>query len=113
MNIKMEEKEMAKMEKMADSSRKISKEEFISYSKHSKCVKEYVEKGGHPNTSTSRFQADPVKIDKAMAAFRAIDKDNSGFVDREEFLIFTSNLPEKKRERLLNNLDKDGDGKID
>ena len=24
-----------------------------------------------------------------------------------------SNLPEKKREKLLNNLDKDGDGKID
>ena len=69
MNIKMEDKEMAKMEKMADSNRKISKEEFISYSKHSKCVKDYVEKGGH-SSSSSRFQADPVKIDKAMAAFR-------------------------------------------
>ena len=70
MNIKMEDKEKVKMGKMADSNRKISKEEFISYSKHSKCVKDYVEKGSHTSTSTSRFQADPVKIDKAMAAFR-------------------------------------------
>ena len=70
MNIKMEDKEMAKMEKMADSNRKISKEEFISYSKHSKCVKDYVEKGGHSSSSSSRFQTDPVKIDMAMAAFR-------------------------------------------
>ena len=27
--------------------------------------------------------------------------------------VFCSNLPVKKREKLLNNLDKDGDGKID
>ena len=30
-----------------------------------------------------------------------------------ETFCFRSNLPEKKREKLLNNLDKDGDGKID
>ena len=30
-----------------------------------------------------------VKMDKAAAAFRAIDTDNSGFLDREEFLKFT------------------------
>ena len=30
-----------------------------------------------------------VKMDKAAAAFRAIDTDSSGFLDREEFLKFT------------------------
>ena len=30
-----------------------------------------------------------VKMDKAAAAFRAIDTDHSGFLDREEFLKFT------------------------
>ena len=71
-----------------------------------------------------------MKGDQASLAFRAIDKDNSGFVDREEFLQFTrynrllrlarspwelnisSNLPADKQEKLLKKIDKDGDGKI-
>ena len=102
MHIKVEEKEMVKMEKMADSNRKISREEFVCYGKGSRAVKEWVEKAGHGHGKAGR--ADTVKIDKAMAAFKvgreskevpctessqAIDKDNSGFVDREEFLDFT------------------------
>ena len=72
-------------------------------------------------------RADTVKGDQASLAFRAIDKDNSGFVDRAEFLQFTrfepprhdekyfnisSNLPAAKQEKLLKKIDKDGDGKI-
>jgi len=37
----------------------------------------------------SRLLRKNVKMDKAAAAFRAIDTDNSGFLDREEFLKFT------------------------
>jgi len=116
MNIKMEEKDLAKMKKLADKNRKISREDFISYGKNSKGIKEYVDKAGkesHGHARTATVKIDKVKIDKALAAFKAIDKDNSGFVDREEFLNFTSNLPVHKREKLLANLDKDGDGKID
>ena len=82
-------------------------------------------------TKGSAVRADTVKGDQASLAFRAIDKDNSGFVDREEFLQFTrsvsrlkpsrhlawgldisSNLPAAKQEKLLKKIDKDGDGKI-
>ena len=84
-----------------------------------------------------------IKIDKALAAFKvntfgvsdlpalllvnlrvdtccmlyinsqALDTDNSGYLDREEFLNFASNMPSKNREKLLRSLDTDGDGRID
>ena len=44
---------------------------------------------------------------------KALDSDNSGYLDREEFLNFASNLPVKNREKLLKSLDSDGDGKVD
>ena len=50
---------------------------------------------------------------QALTAFKALDTDNSGFLDREEFLNFASNLPSRQRERLLESLDNDGDGRID
>ena len=50
------------------------REDFVSYGKHSKCVKEYVDKTAKDHQSnTNRATAvkvDPVKIDKAMAAFK-------------------------------------------
>ena len=44
---------------------------------------------------------------------QALDTDNSGYLDREEFLNFASNMPSKNREKLLRSLDTDGDGRID
>ena len=46
------------------------------------------EKAGRESKG-STAKADTVKGDQASLAFRAIDKDNSGFVDRAEFLQFT------------------------
>merc|ERR1712098_982112 len=114
MKIAIEEKELLKISKMADKNKRISKDNFVEYAKHSKSVKEYLEKVEREGNSPRRHSMpEAKKVDKATAAFQAIDRDNSGFVDREEFLKFTSNLPKEKQEKLLLTLDKDGDGRID
>ena len=58
-------------------------------------MKEYLERSGRGSSSRPapvQAAAQVRSMDKASAAFRAIDKDNSGFVDREEFLQFTRYL---------------------
>ena len=55
-------------------------------------MKEYLERSGRGSSSRPapvQAAGSVRSMDKASAAFRAIDKDNSGFVDREEFLQFT------------------------
>ena len=69
-----------------------SREEFINFAKSSGVVKEYLERSGRGSSSRPapvQAAAQVRSMDKASAAFRAIDKDNSGYVDREEFLQFT------------------------
>ena len=68
------------------------RDEFINFAKSSGVVKEYLERSGRGSSSRPapvQAAAQVRSMDKASAAFRAIDKDNSGFVDREEFLQFT------------------------
>lgn len=47
-------------------------------------------------------------------AWKAADKDEDGFISREEFAAMprVRNLPEDKRQRVFERLDKDGDGKL-
>ena len=69
-----------------------SRDDFIAYAKTCGSVKEYLEKVAREqhksSRSTSNITTDKA-VDKASMAFKAIDKDHSGFVDREEFLQFT------------------------
>jgi len=111
MDMKLTEKEKSKIDKLSDDQGKIARDDFVTYAKTCGSVKDYVDKiDREHHQSTSR----PVtaNLDKASAAFKAIDKDNSGYVDREEFLQFTKNLPAHQQEKLLKKIDKDGDGKI-
>ena len=72
-----------------------SREEFVTFAKSCGSVKDYLEKAAREQSrvsgagATTRPLVITGKQDQASTAFRAIDKDNSGFVDREEFLQFT------------------------
>ena len=60
----------------------------MSYAKTCGSVKDYLEKSSRDHQHGSSRPA-TANVDKASAAFKAIDKDNSGYVDREEFMQFT------------------------
>ena len=75
----------------------VLRDDFVQFAKSSKAVKTLIEKQtkvSMKEMERSRSQKN-IKIDKALAAFKALDTDNSGYLDREEFLNFASNLPVK------------------
>ena len=131
-NVKLDQKESARLQKICNNNNKInrsdlqeniffyntptcSRDEFVQFAKSSKAIKSLIEKQTKVSLKEmerSRSQKN-IKIDKALAAFKALDTDNSGYLDREEFLNFASNMPAKNRERLMKTLDADGDGRID
>ena len=72
------------------------RDDFVQFAKSSKAVKTLIEKQtkvSMKEMERSRSQKN-IKIDKALAAFKALDTDNSGYLDREEFLNFAS-MPSK------------------
>ena len=73
------------------------REDFVTFAKSCGSVKDYLEKAAREQSRGSGPSSRPPPVitgkqDQASTAFRAIDKDNSGFVDREEFLQFTRSI---------------------
>ena len=66
----------------------VAREEFLGCAKTCNSFKDYLDKVAREG-KTSGLRVDTVREDQASLAFRAIDKDNSGYVDRKEFLQFT------------------------
>jgi len=94
------DREVSKLERMSDESGEIERETFTAYAKKSEAFKEYMEaerKSG---------------IDKAEIAFKAIDRDNSGYITMAELGKLGTKMNQKKTEALMAKLDADGDGKI-
>ena len=53
-----------------------------------------------------------VVMETTELAFRIIDSDDDGYIDRAEFAKVSKNLSEKQIDKIWAKLDLDGDGKI-
>ena len=51
-------------------------------------------------------------MEKTELAFRLIDTDDDGYIDKSEFIKFSKNLSKEQVEKAWAKLDKDGDGRI-
>ena len=66
------------------------------------------EKPGHSESHL----LDMNKMDKTELAFRLADKDQSGYIEKDEFEKMTKNLSKEQRDKAFAKCDKDGDGRI-
>ena len=53
-----------------------------------------------------------VQMEKNELAFRLIDTDDDGYIDRDEFEKVSKNLSKEQIDKVWSKLDKDGDGRI-
>ncbi|XP_023349870.1 troponin C, skeletal muscle [Eurytemora carolleeae] len=98
--IQPDSREMAKIEKLSDDHGNIDRQEFMDFAKKSSLIKEFLDSERTKN------------IDKAEIAFKAIDRDNSGYIDAGELGKLGAKMNKDQRDALMTKLDKDGDGKI-
>lgn len=93
-------KEMVRVERITDTEGIIDRQEFMEFAKKSAVMKEYLDGERSRN------------VDKAELAFKAIDKDGSGYIDAGELGRLGGKMDTDKAKALMTKLDKDGDGKI-
>jgi len=99
--VALEEKEASKLEAMSDRSGNIDRMDFMVYAKKSSIFKIL--------TDGERQQTQ----DKAEIAFKAVDKDNSGYISVGELgMLGGGKLDHTKTEALMDKLDTDKDGRI-
>ena len=65
--------------------------------------------GESPSTNA---ESKPIDLDKIEMAFRLIDTDNDGYIDKSEMEKLTKNLSKEQVNNIYAKCDKDGDGKM-
>lgn len=97
--------EVEKVAAIADEDGEVTREEFMNYAKRSEFFKGQLDK----NTADS-VAAKQEAIAKAERAFKVFDKDNDGFITKEEFAKISKKLNKDQVDAVFNKFDKDGDG---
>ena len=97
--------EVEKVAAIADEDGEVTREEFVNYAKHSEFFKGQMDKN-----SSDSVAAKQEAIAKAERAFKVFDKDNDGFITKEEFAKISKKLNRDQVEAVFNKFDKDGDG---
>eukprot|EP00090_Calanus_glacialis_P022286 TRINITY_DN34406_c0_g1_i1.p1 TRINITY_DN34406_c0_g1~~TRINITY_DN34406_c0_g1_i1.p1 ORF type:complete len:157 (-),score=73.99 TRINITY_DN34406_c0_g1_i1:128-598(-) len=98
--IVLEDKEVARLDRLTDKDGIIEREEFVNYAKKSPVMKQLLDGERARN------------VDKAELAFKAIDRDHSGYITAGELSKLGDKMNQKKTEALMGKLDTNGDGKI-
>ena len=103
--IPISQEEVAKISSLADEDDEVTKEEFMHYAKNSDFFKAQMDK-----SSANSMAAKEEAIAKAERAFKVFDKDNDGFITKDEFAKISKKLNRDQVNAVFNKFDKDGDG---
>ena len=96
---------MKKVEVLADINGEVTKDEFVNYAKNSEFFTEQMDK-----SNSQSMAARAAAIAKAEHAFKAFDKNNDGFITKEEFAKISKKLNKKQVDAVFKKFDKGEDG---
>jgi len=103
--IELSPDEVGKVSNLANNDGEVTKDEFLSYARHSEFFKTQLDKSASDSLAHKEEA-----IAKAERAFRLFDKDNDGYITKEEFGKISKKLNKDQVEAVFNKFDKDGDG---
>ena len=103
--IQMNDEEVGKVTGLANEDGEITKEDFVNYAKHSEFFKNQLDR-----TDGDSMAAKREAVAKAERAFKLFDKDNDGYITKDEFQKISKKLNREQIEAVFNKFDKDGDG---
>merc|ERR1712045_682878 len=103
--IQLSPEEVEKVSGIANNDGEVTKDEFLNYAKHSDFFKSQMDKSAS-GSMANKEEA----IAKAERAFKLFDKDNDGYITKEEFAKISKKLNREQVEAVFNKFDKDGDG---
>merc|ERR1739844_582162 len=105
-DIKVTEDEMKKLAQFADSEGQVCKGDFINYCRKSEMFASL-------DKNKDKVVSDIEVTSKAHLAFKALDKNQDGFISKKEFSKISKNLNKEQINRVLERFDENGDGKLD
>jgi len=83
----------------------VTKDEFMTFAKHSEFFKHQLDKTDHDSMASKREA-----VAKAERAFKLFDKDNDGYITKEEFQKISKKLNKQQIEAVFKKFDRDKDG---
>lgn len=105
--IVVDPEEVSRLSDSADHDGEVTKDEFLSYAKHSAFFKNQLDKSDGDSMASKRDS-----VAKAERAFKLLDKDNDGFITKEEFQKISKKLNKQQIEAVFKKFDKDKDGNL-
>ncbi len=103
--ITVEDEEVRKVSELANEYGEVTKDEFLQYARTSEFFRSQMDRSDEDSVASKREA-----IAKAERAFKIFDKDNDGFITKDEFKKISKKLNQDQIEAVFSKFDKDGDG---